>query len=208
MSTTTLIIFVAVLVATVIVNDLTLTITMKKKIEELKIERANLNFSLIQNFKMYFDGVRKKEQQDTEFIAEITKQNDVLKEQYEALDEAYEHMNERYMEICEHYSKLLTCWAGVEERYSDCYEQLKYQNERFDKIEKFIDDWNQNIWHPEEDIDMDISPLVGGQACEYNYAGECQNEDCPALNMYCTVNDPGNCRYSNLAYDLIGDNEK
>lgn len=189
MSTTTLIIFVAVLVVTVIVNDLTLTITMKKKIEELKIERANLNFSLIQNLKMYFDGIRKKEQQDTEFIAEITKQNDILKEQYEALDEAYDHMNERYMEICEHYSKLLTCWAGVEERYSDCYEQLKYQNERFDKIEKYFEEQRQLL------------------SCEYNYAGECQNEDCPALNMHCTANDPMNCQYSKLVYEPIGDNK-
>ncbi len=205
MSTITLIIFVAVLVVTVIANDLALTITMKKKIEELKIERANLNSNLIQNLRMYFDGIRKKEQQDTEFIVEITKQNDILKEQYEALDEAYEHMNSRYMEICEHYSKLLTCWAGVEERYSDCYEQLKYQNERFDKIEKYFEEQRQLLWHPDEEIDIDISSLVGGerQSCEYNYAGECQNEDCPALNMYCTIDDPGDCQYSNLAYEPI-----
>ena len=210
MSTTTLIIFVAVLVVTVIVNDLTLTITMKKKIEELKIERANLNFSLIQNFRMYFDGIRKKEQQDTEFIAEITKQNDILKEQYEALDEAYDHMNERYMEICEHYSKLLTCWAGVEERYSDCYEQLKYQNERFDRIERYFEDQRRNMWYPGTYPigAFDAYSFVGeNPICKYNHAGECQNENCPALNMYCTSIDPASCRYSNLARDPIGEEE-
>ena len=175
--------------------------------KDLKLEREKLNDNLIQNLGLFFDGLKRKDEQQKIVIEEISKQNDILKEQYEALDEAYDHMNERYMEICEHYSKLLTCWAGVEERYSDCYEQLKYQNERFDKIEKFIDEWNQNVWHPEEDIDMDISPLVGGQVCKYNYAGECQNEDCPALNMYCTTIDPRNCRYSNLAYDPIGDDK-
>ena len=174
MSTTTLIVFAAVLVATVVVNDLTLTITMKKKIEELKIERANLNFSLIQNFKMYFDGIRKKEQQDTEFIAEITKQNDILKEQYEALDEAYEHMNSRYMEICEHYSKLLTCWAGVEERYSDCYEQLKYQNERFDKIEKQL---------------SSIGPFIAGIDLSDGSGGIYPVAECPAQQRTCFLSD-------------------
>lgn len=56
---------------------------------------------------------------------------------------------------------------------------------------------------------MNISPLVGGQTCKYNYAGECQNEDCPALNMYCTANEPSECQcqYSNFANDPIGDDK-
>lgn len=181
---------------------------MNKKLEELRLEREKYNTGIFQTLSTFLDRLKKKDWQQMTIVNEISKQYDILREQYETLDKAYEHMNTRYMEICEHYSKLLTCWAGVEERYSDCYEQLKYQNERFDKIEKFIDEWNQNVWHPEEDIDMDISPLVVGEPCEYNYVGECQNEDCPALNMYCTVSEPSDCRYSNLANDPIGDDEK
>ena len=167
-------------------------------IKKLKFEREKLNDNLIRNLGLFFDGLKMRDEKQKIIVAEISKQNDILREQYEALDEAYEHMNARYMEICEHYSKLLTCWAGVEERYSDCYEQLKYQNERFDKIEKFIDDWNQNVWHPEEDIDMDISSLVGEERCKYKCAGRCRNEDCPAFKAYCTIDDPRVCQYSSI----------
>lgn len=181
---------------------------MNKKLEELRLEREKYNTGIFQTLSTFLDGLKKRNDKQNQLINEMKSQSKILEKQYESLDEAYDYMNERYKEICEHYSNLLKCWSGVEERYSDCYEQLKYQNERFDKIEKFIDEWNQNVWHPEEDIDMDISHLVAGEPCEYNYAGECQNEDCPALNMYCTTNDPGSCRYSNLAYDPIGDDEK
>lgn len=181
---------------------------MNKKLEELRLEREKYNTGIFQTLSTFLDRLKKRNDKQNQLINEMKSQSKILEKQYESLDEAYDYMNERYKEICEHYSNLLKCWNGVEERYSDCYEQLKYQNERFDKIEKFIDDWNQNVWHPEEDIDMDISPLVVGEPCEYNYAGECQNEDCPALNMYCTVSEPSDCRYSNLANDPIGDDEK
>lgn len=181
---------------------------MTRKLEELRLEREKYNTGIFQTLSTFLDGLKKRNDKQNQLINEMKSQSKILEKQYESLDEAYDYMNERYKEICEHYSNLLKCWSGVEERYSDCYEQLKYQNERFDRIEKFIDEWNQNVWHPEEDIDMDISPLVVGEPCEYNYAGECQNEDCPALNTYCTVSEPSDCQYSNLANDPIGDDEK
>ena len=180
----------------------TLVIVVYVSNKDLKLEREKLNDNLIQNLGLFFDGLKRKDEQQKIVIEEISKQNDILKEQYEALDEAYEHMNARYMEICEHYSKLLTCWAGVEERYSDCYEQLKYQNERFDKIERYFEDQRRNMWYP------GTYPIGAFDAiCEYNHAGVCQNENCPALNMYCTSIDPASCRYSNLARDPIGEEE-
>lgn len=182
-------------------------ILMNRQYKNLVMEREKFNANFLQHLAVFFDGLKKKDEQQREVIKEISDQSAILKEQYETLDEAYEHMNARYMEICEHYSRLLTCWAGVEERYSDCYEQLKYQNERFDRFEKYIDEQRQSFWQTEEDIDMNISSLVGGEACEHNYAGECQNEDCPALNMYCTVSDPSECQYSNLSKGPIGDDK-
>ena len=136
-----------------------LIVAVCASIKKLKFEREKLNDNLIRNLGLFFDGLKMRDEKQKTIITEISKQNDVLKEQYEALDEAYEHMNSRYMEICEHYSKLLTCWAGVEERYSDCYEQLKYQNERFDRFEKYIDEQRKSFWQTEEDADMNISPL-------------------------------------------------
>ncbi len=200
---TLLVIAVAFLVIIDIFGISAIMIAMHRQFEALITEREKFNANFLQHLAIFFDGLKKKDEQQRAIIQEISKQSDILKEQYEAIDEAYEHMNARYMEICEHYSNLLKCWSGVEERYSDCYEQLKYQNERFDRFDKYIDEQRQSFWQTEEDIDMDISPLVGGQACEYNYAGECQNEDCPALNMYCTADDPGDCQYSNLAYEPI-----
>lgn len=188
----------------------TLAIVVYVSNKNLKLEREKLNDNLIQNLGLFFDGLKRKDEQQKIVIEEISKQYDILKEQYEVLDEAYEHMNARYMEICEHYSKLLSCWGGVEERYSDCYEQLKYQNERFDKIERYFEDQRRNMWYPGTYPigAFDAYSFVGeNPICEYNHAGECQNENCPALNMYCTSIDPASCRYSNLARDPIGEEE-
>lgn len=198
MNYTELVIAVACLAVIYILGILIVAVLIHRQSQKLVAEREKFNAKFLQNLAMLFDGLKKKDEQQKAITEDILKQNDILKEQYEALEEAYEHMNARYTEICENYSKLLTCWAGVEERYSDCYEQLKYQNERFDKIEKYFEEQRQLLWHPDEEIDIDISHLVGGETCEHNYAGECQNEDCPALNMYCTVNDPTECEHSNL----------
>lgn len=149
---------------------------MNKKLEELRLEREKYNTGIFQTLSTFLDGLKKRNDKQNQLINEMKSQSKILEKQYESLDEAYDYMNERYKEICEHYSNLLKCWSGVEERYSDCYEQLKYQNERFDKIEKFIDEWNQNVWHPEEDVDMDISPLP--RACDvHGYKRDACDED-------------------------------
>ena len=207
MSMSVLVIAIACLATINIIGMISIMATMYRQYNSLIKECEKFSSNFLDPLDLFFDGLRKKDEQQKAVIEDILKQNDALKEQYESLEKVYEHMSERYTEICEHYSKLLTCWAGVEERYSDCYEQLKYQNERFDRIEKYIDEQRQSFWQTEEDIDMDISPLLGGEACEHNYAGECQNEDCPALNMYCTANDPSECQYSNLSEDPIGDDK-
>ena len=207
MSMTVLIIAVVCLTIINIIGMISIMVTMYRQYDSLINEREKFNSNFLDHLGLFFDGLRRKDEQQKAVIEYILKQNDALKEQYESLEKVYEHMSARYTEICEHYSKLLGCWAGVEERYSDCYEQLKYQNERFDRIEKYIDEQRQSFWQTEEDIDMNISSLVGGEACEHNYAGECQNEDCPALNMYCTVSVPCECQYSNLSEDPIGDDK-
>lgn len=140
MNFTALVVAIAFLAVIDILAMLMIAVFMNRQFNNLIAEREKFNDNFIQHLGLFFDGLKRKDEQQRIIVQEISKQSEILKDQYEALDEAYEHMNARYMEICEHYSKLLTCWAGVEERYSDCYEQLKYQNERFDKIEKFIDE--------------------------------------------------------------------
>ena len=152
---------------------------MNRKLEELRMEREKYNTGIFRTLSTFLDGLKKRNDKQNQLIHDIKEQSKILKEQYEALDEAYDYMNERYREICEHYSNLLKCWNGVEERYSDCYEQLKYQNERFDKIEKYFEEQRQFIWHPEEDIDVDAPSLVTRKMCEYNYfPKDCWDKNC------------------------------
>lgn len=132
---------------------------MNRKLEDLRMEREKYNTGIFQTLSTFLDGLKKRNDKQNQLIREIQEQSKILKEQYESLDEAYDYMNERYREICEHYSNLLKCWNGVEERYSDCYEQLKYQNERFDRFEKYIDEQRKSFWKTEEDSNVDISPL-------------------------------------------------
>lgn len=157
---------------------------MNRKLEDLRMEREKYNTGIFQTLSTFLDGLKKRNEKQNQLINDIKEQSKILKEQYEALDEAYDYMNERYREICEHYSNLLKCWNGVEERYSDCYEQLKYQNERFDRFEKYIDEQRKSFCQTEEDADMHISPLVTRKKCEYSYfPSECWDKNCEHFHV-------------------------
>ena len=169
----------------------------KKKLDLLCQERTKFNSGVLETISPFLDRVNKRDdiyknliQNSTKTIKVISEQYEMMKDSFTLICEAYQQQEKAYTILGDHYSKLLTAWSKIEDRYSDCYELIKQMNDRLEKFEKLY-------WNPDLDSDMLGDILLTN--CKYNTGGECQNEDCPALNMYCTVNDPKECKYSDIS---------
>lgn len=157
---------------------------LKARLEDIRLTNEKFSTTFLQYFESFTAVAKALDDKLALIMENSNKQIAILEKQYEAIDGAYEIMSERYRVIGENYTKLLECWKNVEERYSDCYEQISEMNKHIGSLA-----------HVMEQIALSEEPVD----CSFNFAGECQNEECPALNMHCTVGDPKICRYSNLA---------
>ena len=110
---------------------------LKNKLEDFRLVGEQFGNTFLRNYAFTRSDQKEVNDKQWKHLAEMAQQADILKEQYEAIDAASDVMNERYLVISDNYKKLLDAWEKVEERYSDCYEQLKYQNEQFERLEKF-----------------------------------------------------------------------
>ncbi len=76
---------------------------------------------------------------------------------------AYHTMTDYIMNLGEMHKELLQCWKGIEDRYSDTYEQFSELNER---MQKFEVDVPQNVIDQivdrvkEQTIHIDVDPTV------------------------------------------------
>lgn len=124
---------------------------LRNKLKEFIQAGEEFSNNFLRNYALTRNDDTERYRNQINLLTDMAKQSDVLREQYEALDEAYDVMNDRYRNICEQYAKLLEACSAAEERYSDCYDQLKYQNERFDRIEKFfVEPYFMHADEPEE----------------------------------------------------------
>ena len=174
---------------------------MSARMKELRMEREQFNSDILQRVKIIMDAMQRRDDRSIEILRAIAGHHEkiiteynTMMENYESLQQSYNYILESFRETCEHYRKLLEAWKNVEERYSDCYEQL-------DQMNKKLDFMAEHYWNPDDDCEVLASQFldIPAKDCKYNYCGECQNEDCPALNMYCTAGDPKECKYSDMS---------
>ena len=173
-------------------------IMLQNQIAQLKNQQAYFQEHVLSATKTFADVTREQIDKQTEIVVSLTSMYKNILESYEFFRNQYNGMLEQYRYITDgfttmgdHYHKLLDAWKNVEERYSDCYDQL-------DQMNKKLDGFEQQYWKPDIlNLDFKFDPdIYKTKDCKYNYCGECQNEDCPALNMYCTAEDPQSCEYS------------
>ena len=172
---------------------------MSARMKELRMERETFNNDILQRVGIMMNAMQRHDDKSIEILKaiaghheKIITQYNTMMEEYKSLQESYNYILESFRETCEHYRKLLQAWKNVEERYSDCYEQL-------DQMNKKLDGFEEKYWKP-DNLHFDFPDIYKTKDCKYNYGGECQNEDCPALNMYCTAEDPRSCKFSDKYY--------
>ena len=120
--------------------------TLTGILKSFQKEQDEFKANTLDNLSDYLQLAKRTDKSSQEIFDVISQQNNLICEQYQTLISQYKLMSEvfktqedRYTTICDHYSKLLNAWKNVEERYSDCYEQLKIQSESISQLKETMD---------------------------------------------------------------------
>lgn len=76
-----------------------------------------------------------------DFVANIAKSNDFIREQYNLISKQYDTMRDATLGVLEQHKVLLGCWEKIEHKYSDTYEEFKYIKDQLDYIRGWCDTW-------------------------------------------------------------------
>lgn len=109
-----------------------------------------------------------------------------LSADYESISKAYELMRGQYDSIVDMNSKLLECWKGCEERYSQSYEQFKHCSDKLKEISYQVSDL-ANV-STEDEYYLTLQEACDTVCIDCPYGGlKCH--DCPVWQlMYRDVN--------------------
>lgn len=90
-----------------------------------------LNNHLIEKYTDCLNGVYERE---TTILDACNSWAEEATETYGAITKAYDKMHEQYKSICDIQTKLLECWKGCEERYSQSYELFKHCSDNLKEV--------------------------------------------------------------------------
>ena len=133
-----------------------------------------------------------KSLQDTEEVSlkafdmctnQMKNNNDILKttgEKYDHMMHAYEVMRTRYDSILDMNKKLLECWKGCEERYSQSYEEFKHCSDKLNELSYQITDLANVSAEDEHTLTLTDACDTVCLDCPYK---KCQTEVCPVYEI-------------------------
>ena len=99
---------------------------------------------------------------------------------YENIYEAYKLMRGQYDSIVNMNSKLLECWKGCEERYSQSYELFKHCSDSLKEVSFQLTDL-ANV-STEDEYYMTLQEACDTVCCDCPH-GQCLTRNCPVWNM-------------------------
>ena len=117
----------------------------------------------------------------------ITNLHDELKlwqknaeQSYDAICSAYKTMYDQYKLIADMQTKLLECWKGCEERYSQSYEQFKHCSDQLKELSFQITDLANVSTGDEYSLTLNEACDTVCLDCPYK---KCQTEVCPVYEI-------------------------
>lgn len=99
---------------------------------------------------------------------------------YDAIRQAYEAMRKQYDSIVNMNTKLLECWKGCEERYSQSYELFKHCSDNLKEVSFQLTDL-ANI-STEDEYTLTLNEACDTICCDCHY-DECIKETCPVWKL-------------------------
>ena len=105
---------------------------------------------------------------------------DSIKTRYDAVCDAYKLMRGEYDSIVDINKKLLECWKGCEERYSQSYEEFKHCSDSLKEISYQITDL-ANV-STEDEYTLTLTNACDTICCDCWY-DECVKEECPVWKI-------------------------
>lgn len=103
-----------------------------------------------------------------------------LTDSYDHILKAYEIMRKQYDSIVDMNTKLLNCWKGCEERYSQSYEEFKHCSDSLKEISYQITDL-ANV-STEDEYTLTLTDACDTICCDCWY-DECVKEECPVWKI-------------------------
>lgn len=138
--------------------------------EDILKKVLDLNNQLIEKYNKCLDNVYERE----------TTIRDSVTETYDAVTEAYNKMYEQYKLICETHTKLLECWKGCEERYSQSYELFKHCSDSLKEVSFQLTDLANVSTEDEYYLTLQEACDTVCIDCPYE---QCLTENCPVWKM-------------------------
>ena len=147
-------------------------ICLIKKIEKIEKESFEKNEAMLDNLKHFVESMLKEDAKRIDAYRKMCSQYDKLTDIFEAFTKYCKGLKSQYDIIDDHFQKTLTVWGKIEDRYSDAYEQLKHNDEKFQELSRDIHnlmaDWSDvmndmTIWfenHPEDNYGINM-PIYG-----------------------------------------------
>lgn len=135
------------------------------------------NNQLIEQYDKCLDGVYKRE---TAMHDTIMSWCENAEKTYDSIKEAYHKMFEQYKTICDMHTKLLNCWKGCEERYSQSYELFKHCSDNLKEVSYQLTDLANVSTEDEYTLTLNEACDTVCLDCPYK---KCQTEVCPVYEI-------------------------
>lgn len=105
---------------------------------------------------------------------------DSIKAGYDSVCDAYKLMRGQYDSIVDMNTRLLNCWKGCEERYSQSYEEFKHCSDSLKEISYQLTDL-ANV-STEDEYTLTLTDACDTVCCDCWY-DECVKEECPVWKI-------------------------
>lgn len=135
--------------------------------EDILKKVLDINNQLIEKYNKCLDNVYERE----------TTIRDNVTETYDAITEAYNKMYDQYKRITDMHMKLLECWKGCEERYSQSYELFKHCSDNLKEVSFQLTDLANVSTEDEYTLTLHEACDTVCLDCPYDDLNKCKN--CP-----------------------------
>lgn len=145
--------------------------------EDVLHKILDLNNQLIEKYNKCLDNVYERETMIRDSFLSWT---DNATETYDVITKAYAKMYDQYKLITDMQTKLLECWKGCEERYSQSYELFKHCSDNLKEVSFQLTDLTNVSTEDEYHLTLQ-------EACDTVCLGclheQCIEEDCPVWQI-------------------------
>lgn len=166
------------LIMFLIIHDLLEVTKSLQDSEDLLKKSFDINNQLIEKYDERLNLVYERE---TNLHDGISLWQENAEQSYDTICSAYKTMYDQYKLITDMQTKLLNCWKGCEERYSQSYEEFKHCSDKLKEISFQLTDL-ANV-STEDEYTLTLADACDTVCCDCPYDQCLKDGDCPVWTI-------------------------